>query len=59
VRIHPLDANVADRLPTTLNIHDGLIIATALTLRDLLGETVAVITKDAEMTAIGLVPAVW
>lgn len=59
VRIHPLDANVADRLPTSLNIHDGLIIATALTLRDVLGETVAVITKDAEMTASGLVPAIW
>jgi PIN domain nuclease of toxin-antitoxin system len=59
LRIHPLDETVAERLPTTLNIHDGLIVATALTLRDVLGETVAVITRDAEITACGLVPAIW
>jgi PIN domain nuclease of toxin-antitoxin system len=59
LRIHPLDETVAERLPTTLNIHDGLIVATALTLRDVLSETVAVITKDAEIVASGLVAVIW
>ena len=35
--IYALDKAVAQRLPTTLNIHDAIIVATALVFRDLLG----------------------
>jgi hypothetical protein len=45
-------------LPTTLNIHDAIIVGTALVHRDLLGEQVALITRDPEITASGLVPVV-
>jgi hypothetical protein len=58
-RIHPLDELVVNRLPTTLNIHDAIIVATALMYRDDLGEAVAIITRDAQITASGLVPIVW
>jgi len=42
-----------------LDIHDAIIVATALFHRDDLGETVAVITRDAMIAASGLVPIVW
>ena len=46
-------------LPTTLDIHDAVIVGTALVYRDLLGQQVALITKDAAITTSGLVPVVW
>jgi PIN domain nuclease of toxin-antitoxin system len=58
-RIHPLDERVVNRFPTTLNIHDAIIVATALMYRDDLGEDVAIITRDFQITASGLVPIVW
>lgn len=59
VGVYPLDRAVADRTPGTLDIHDAIIVATALVLRDLLGETVAVITRDADIARSGLVETVW
>ena len=58
-RIQPLDEVVLDKLPTTLNIHDAIIVGTALVYRDVLGENVALITKDQEITASGLIPILW
>lgn len=57
--LHPMDVAVVQRLPSGLEMHDGLIVATALARRDLLGEDVAVVTKDAGITASSLVPVVW
>jgi PIN domain nuclease of toxin-antitoxin system len=58
-RVHPLDETVITRLPLNLNIHDAIIVATALVYRDDLGEEVALITKDTEITDSGLVPVIW
>jgi PIN domain nuclease of toxin-antitoxin system len=57
--VYPLDEAVIERLPTELNIHDGLIVATALVYRDLLGQSVAVITKDGEINQSGLIDTHW
>lgn len=57
--IYPLDEEVVSHLPTTLDIHDAIIVATAIVYRDVLGEDVAVITKDSEITDSHLVPVVW
>jgi hypothetical protein len=57
--VYPLDETVVEHLPTTLNIHDAIIVATALVFRDVLGETSAVITKDTDITVSGLVNVVW
>jgi PIN domain nuclease of toxin-antitoxin system len=57
--LYPLNELVVARFPTTLNIHDAIIVGTAITYRDDLGEQVALITKDAEITASGLVDVVW
>jgi PIN domain nuclease of toxin-antitoxin system len=57
--VYPLDGPVVERLPTILNIHDAIIVSTALVFRDVLSERTAVVTKDADITASGLVNVVW
>jgi len=57
--VYPLDEVVVEFLPTTLNIHDAMIVATALVFRDVLGESIEVVTKDADITASGLVKVIW
>src|SRR6267142_3099374 len=53
--VYPLDGAVVERLPTTLNIHDAIIVASALVFRNVLSERTAVVTKDADIAASGLV----
>jgi PIN domain nuclease of toxin-antitoxin system len=57
--VYPLDGAVVERLPTTLNIHDAIIVATALVFRDVLSEDTAVVTKDADITASRLINTLW
>jgi PIN domain nuclease of toxin-antitoxin system len=56
---YPLDEQVAQLLPGTLKIHDAIIVATAILFRDVLRKPAAVVTKDAAITASGLIPVVW
>jgi PIN domain nuclease of toxin-antitoxin system len=57
--VYPLDGPVVERLSTTLNIHHAIIVATALVFRDVLSESTAVVPKDADITASGLVNVLW
>jgi PIN domain nuclease of toxin-antitoxin system len=57
--IYPLDEAVVMRLPVELNIHDGLIVATALVFRDVLKKDVAIITKDSEIRRSSIIQTVW
>ena len=57
--LYPLDEQVAMLIPTELNIHDAIIVATALVYRDILNEPVGVITKNGEITRSGLIDTVW
>ena len=58
-RTYPLDEGVVQHLPGVLNIHDGIIVATALLFQNVLGRPASVVTKDAMITASGLIPVVW
>ncbi len=61
VTIMPLDRLVLQRtfpLKEITEMHDRHIVATALLLRDR-GETVAILTKDANISGSGLVSTVW
>jgi PIN domain nuclease of toxin-antitoxin system len=58
-RTHPLDEQVVALLPAGLDIHDGIIVATALLTANTPGQTVALITRDAQITASGVVPVIW
>lgn len=57
--IYPFDTLVAQRLPTSLEMHDAIIVATALLHRELTGEALALVTRDEKITASGLVPVIW
>jgi predicted nucleic acid-binding protein len=57
--VYPLDGAVVERLPTTLNIHNAIIVASALVFRNVLSERTAVVTKDADIAASGLVDVLW
>jgi predicted nucleic acid-binding protein len=57
--IYSLDETVVERMPAGLSIHDALLVATALVFRDDLGRETKVVTRDAEITASGLVDVIW
>lgn len=42
-----------------LNIHDAIIVATALVYKDILKLPVSLLTKDEEITSSGLVQTCW
>ncbi len=57
--IYPFDESVVTLMPTSLDIHDAIIVGTALVYRDLLGVRVRVVTRDAKIIASALVETVW
>ena len=57
--IYPLDSNVIEIMPPTLEIHDGIICGTALLYRDVLKKEVCLITKDDEIIKSGIIKIVW
>lgn len=58
--IHPLDVDTVNMIPTTLEIHDAIITATALIFdRKSHPEDVIVITKDKEIIESRLVKTIW
>jgi predicted nucleic acid-binding protein len=57
--VYPLDEQVVSLLPPSLNIHDAVIVATALVYRDILKQSVALVTKDTEIARSGYVQTVW
>ena len=59
VTILPLDIFTVAKLPEELDIHDSLVVATALTARELFGEEIAILTRDEAITASGLLPVSW
>lgn len=57
--IYPLDEEVVLRIPTVLNIHDAIITATALVYQDVLGQDVAIITRDESIKNSGIIKTTW
>jgi len=57
--VYPIDILTVFYLPDGLNIHDGLIVATALLCRDLLEQEILILTKDEAIEESGLIPTVW
>jgi PIN domain nuclease of toxin-antitoxin system len=55
----PLTVDVLNRVPDSLEMHDGIIVATALMFADALGEPARVMTRDKEIRNSGLVETVW
>jgi predicted nucleic acid-binding protein len=58
-QIVPLDEEIVEAMPPTLEIHDAIICATASVYRHRLRDSVVVNTRDASITSSGLVQVVW
>ena len=59
IEIALFDDYMIDYLPTNLNIHDAMIVATALFYRDFIGFDVNLITKDKEIIDSNIVNTIW
>ncbi|MBI4654451.1 MAG: PIN domain-containing protein [Nitrospirae bacterium] len=57
--VYPLDEEVVSRIPTGINIHDAIIVATGLVFKDLMGHDVAIVTKDELIKQSNLIRTVW
>jgi len=55
----PLTLDILNRVPDGLEMHDGIIVATAMIFRDSLGEEVRLITRDKDIRDSGLVETIW
>jgi PIN domain nuclease of toxin-antitoxin system len=56
---HPLDKEVVTLMPASLDIHDAIIVATALVYRDIRQQPVTLITRDNKITQSGLIQTLW
>ena len=57
--VYPFDEAVVTKMPTSLDIHDGIIVGTALVYQDMLGVSASVITRDEAIVSSRLVHTVW
>ena len=61
ITIYPLDRNITEQsinFPAIMEMHDRLIVATAIILRNR-GEEIALLTCDCNITASNLLNIVW
>jgi PIN domain nuclease of toxin-antitoxin system len=54
--IYPIDLSVVNKAPLGLDIHDSLIVGTALVQREAI---TGILTRDEAITSSGLVPTTW
>ncbi len=57
--LYPLDELVAARISGELDLHDAIIVATALVYRERVNEEVAIVTRDEKIAQSGLIPVIW
>ncbi len=57
--VYSLDKKVVAQIPTGLNIHDSIIVATGLVYRDIFQQPTTIITRDGEITKSGLIQTLW
>ena len=57
--VAPLDIPTIAHLPASLDIHDALIVATALHVRQLYNDEVTVLTMDLKITESTLTKTLW
>lgn len=54
--IYPIDLSVVSKAPLGLDIHDSLIVGTALVQREVIA---GILTRDETITSSKLVPTLW
>ncbi|HAG49932.1 MAG TPA: hypothetical protein DHU69_09360 [Deltaproteobacteria bacterium] len=56
--VYPVDENVVEKMPDSLNIHDALIVGTGLVYKNILREEVGILTEDEEIATSGILPVI-
>lgn len=57
--VYPLDEAVLELLPSGLEIHDAIIVSTALVYRDVMRRPTQLVTRDQTITDSHLVDVLW
>lgn len=57
--LYPLDLSIASTAPTSLDIHDSIIVGTTLYLSEESGRRISLVTMDKTITNSKLVPMIW
>lgn len=57
--VEGFDETVLELMPAEMEMHDAIICATAIAWRDIMIEETAVITKDRNIRASGVIRTVW
>ena len=58
-KIYPFDEEVLLRMPSTLEMHDAIIVATAFVFIETLNEEVPILTKDKDIRKIQGIVTIW
>ncbi|MCF6156700.1 MAG: hypothetical protein E3K36_16020 [Candidatus Brocadia sp.] len=59
VLFHPMDLSIVSIAPTSFDIHDAIIVGTAIQFAEELGQAVSLVTADSAITESHLVPVIW
>lgn len=59
VILHPLDISVVTTSPPSLDIHDAIIVGTAIQSSEEFGQSVAIVTLDKAISSSNLAPIIW
>ena len=59
ITVFPMDLYTVHYLSSQLDIHDSIIVATALYCREFFDDEVAILTNDIAITESGLAPTIW
>lgn len=58
-RIYPLDEDVVRNIPTKLEMHDGIIVATSIVYEKVANDDMAILTKDEAISKLGGIKTIW
>ena len=59
ILLYPLDISVVTSSPINLDIHDAIIVGTAIQASNEFGQEVSLVTKDKDIMEAGIVPVMW
>lgn len=59
ITVMPMDLATVNYLPSQLDIHDAMIVATAHYCQDYFQEDISVLTNDLAITHSGVVSVIW
>ena len=57
--VYPLDEAVIAKMPTILEIHDAIIVATGLVIQEALDDQVVLLTGDEAITDSEILETIW